>query len=242
MGPNDIQYMVVAQADSIKGPFDIVNRKIHPGGMNSGDFDLVKLDNGQAYIVFDRVHYDMVVMGLTEDYLDTTVEHSEHYYRRCPPYVREAPAVFFHKGKGYVFTSGTTDYFPNQSEVAVFDDIHGNWRVLGDPHAGDKKHTSFDSQICSVFKHPHYDDLYIAMADRWLVDLPVDRPDMNDVFAAMFDSECDNEIKKKYKNFPLNSLTKQNTSLADYVWLPIVFENDIPKLYWYNEWKIEDFS
>ena len=241
MGPNDIQYMVVAQADSIKGPFLIVNKKIHPGGMNSGDFDLVKLDDGKAYIVFDRVHYDMIAMTLTDDYLDTTVEYSEHYYRRCPPYVREAPAVFFRKGKGFIFTSGTTSYFPNQSEIATFDNLHGEWTVLGDPHVDDKKHTSFDSQICSVFKHPKIDDLYIAMADRWLVDLPDDMPDMTKVYATMFDDECDNKIKEMYKDLSLDSLSKFNTSLADYVWLPIVFENDIPRLYWQDEWKIEDF-
>lgn len=241
MGPCDIQYMVVAQSDNIKGPFRIINKKIHPGGMNSGDFDLVKMNDGRAYIVFDRVHYDMVVMDLTEDYLDTTANYSEHYYRRCPPYVREAPAVFFHNGKGYVFTSGTTGYFPNQSETAVFDDIHGEWSVLGDPYINDKKHTSFDSQICSVFKHPKYEDLYIAMADRWLTDLPDNMPDITKIYAAMFDNECDDEIKQKYRSFPLDSLTKQNTSLADYVWLPITFENDIPKLYWQDEWRIEDF-
>ena len=89
------QYMTVAVSDSIKGPFEIVNKKLHPGGMSSGDFDLVQLEDGRAYIVFDRVHYDMVVLSLTDDYLDTTVEWSEHYYRKSPPYVREAPAVFF---------------------------------------------------------------------------------------------------------------------------------------------------
>lgn len=48
--------------------------------MNSGDFDLVKFDNGKACIVFDRVHYDMVVIDLTDDYLDTTVEYSDAIY------------------------------------------------------------------------------------------------------------------------------------------------------------------
>ena len=242
MGLNDIQYMVVAEADTIKGPFEIVNKKIHPGGMNSGDFDLVKFEDGRACIVFDRVHYDMVVIDLTDDYLDTTVEYSQHYYRRCPPYVREAPAVFFRNGKGYVFTSGTTGYFSNPSEVASFEDIHGKWEVLGDPHIDDVKHTSFDSQICSVFKHPNIDDLYIAMADRWLTDLPEDMPDMTEVYAAMFDEECDEKIKEKYKDFSEESLSKFNTSLADYVWLPIIFEDGIPKLRWYDEWKIEDFG
>lgn len=242
MGPNHIQYMVTAVADTIKGPFEIVNKKLHPGGMNSGDFDLVKLEDGRAFIVFDRVHYDMVVIDLTDDYLDTTVNYSEHYYRRCPPYVREAPAVFFRNNKGYIFTSGTTGYFPNQSETACFDDIHGEWTVLGDPHVGDERHTSFDSQISCVFKHPHIDDLYIAMADRWLTDLPDDRPDINVIYAAMFDPEYDPVMKEKYKDFDPELLSARNTSLADYVWLPVKFVDGIPQIHWYDEWKIEDFK
>lgn len=238
MGPYDIQYMVTACSDSIKGPFEIVNKKIHPGGMNSGDFDLVQFDDGRACIVFDRVHYDMVVIDLTDDYLDTTVNYSTHYYRRCPPYVREAPAVCFRNNKGYVFTSGTTGYFPNPSEVASFDDIHSKWTVLGDPHVGDEKHTSFDSQISCVFKHPQKKDLYIAMADRWLTDLKDDRPDVREIFAAKFDPE----VKSDLKDFDLDSLSKKNTSLADYVWLPIDFSAGIPQIKWYDEWKIEDFE
>ena len=242
MGSNNIQYMVVATSESIKGPFKIVNKKIHPGGMNSGDFDLVKFEDGRACLVFDRVHYDMVVIDLTDDYVDTTVNYSAHYYRRCPPYVREAPAVFFRDKKGYIFTSGTTGYFPNPSETACFDDIHGEWTVLGDPHVGDERHTSFDSQISCVFKHPHIEDLYIAMADRWLTDLPDDRPVMTDVYKAMFDDECDKELKEKYKDFSFESLSVRNTSLADYVWLPVKFVNGVPKIHWYDEWRVEDFK
>lgn len=240
MGELDIQYMVIAVSDSIKGPFEIVNKKIHPGGMNSGDFDLVKFDDGHACIVFDRVHKDMVVIDLTYDYMDTTINYSAHYYRRCPPYVREAPAVFFRKNKGYIITSGTTGYFPNQSETACFENIHDKWTVLGDPHIGDEKHTSFDSQISCIFKHPHFDDLYIAMADRWLTDLKDDRPNICDVFAAKFDDEFDLSIKEKYKDFSLDSLSKRNTSVADYVWLPIKFDGDVPQIFWYDEWKIEE--
>lgn len=243
MGPRNIQYMVVAQADSIKGPFEIVNEKIHPGGMNSGDFDLVQFEDGRACIVFDRVHTDMVVIDLTNDYLDTTVHYSAHYYRRCPPYVREAPAVFFRKGKGYIFTSGTTGYFPNPTETATFQDIHSQWSVLGTPHCGDTMGTSFDSQISCVFRHPLRQDFYIAMADRWLPDLPKkNRPDVCQIYAAMFDPECDETLKEKYKNFNPESLSARNTSVADYVWLPITFENDVPKIYWQDSWRVEDWT
>ena len=44
------QYMATATADKITGPYRIVNEKLHPGGMNSGDFDLVKREDGSAYL------------------------------------------------------------------------------------------------------------------------------------------------------------------------------------------------
>ena len=230
------QYMVTATSDKITGPFRIVNEKLHPGGMNSGDFDLVKREDGSACIVFERVHSDMVVIDLTDDYLDTTLTYSVHLPRKCPPYVREAPAVFHRQGKHYIITSGTTAKFPNASETVRYDDIHGEWEELGDPFVGDIKRTSFDSQVSCVFKYPYADDLYIAMADRWLTDLSDDRPDIAAIFAAIFDPD----IKSDLADFPLHTLTAKNTSLADYVWLPVRFVDGVPKIEWRDEWTVEE--
>ena len=239
---SDGQYMTVAVADNIKGPFELVNKKLHPGGMESGDFDLVKFEDGRAVMVFERVHSDMIVIDLTDDYLDTTVNYSVHYERPYPPYVREAPAVFFRKGKGYIITSGTTAKMPNPSETATFDDIHGKWEILGDPHINCEKKTSFDSQISCVFKHPHYDDLYIAMADRWLNDLTPHKPTGTEFYAARFDENYPMapERREQIKKMTMRDMTVKNTAMAEYVWLPIVFENDIPKIYWHDEWSIEE--
>ena len=41
---------------------------------------------------------------------------------------------------------------------------------------------------------------------------------------------------------PMQEMTAKPTALADYVWLPIVFENDVPKIYWRDEWTIEEFK
>ena len=38
------------------------------------------------------------------------------------------------------------------------------------------------------------------------------------------------------------SLSHPNTSIADYVWLPIRFDGDIPYLSWEDEWRTEDFA
>jgi hypothetical protein len=40
--------------------------------------------------------------------------------------------------------------------------------VLNNPHPDDPSRSSCQSQVSSVFKHPHKQDLYIALADRWL--------------------------------------------------------------------------
>ncbi len=238
------QHMTIAMSDTIKGPFQIVTEKLYPCGMSSGDFDLVRFEDGRAVIVFERVHSDMIVMDLTEDYLNVTDNYSVHYERPFPPYVREAPAVFFRNGKGYVITSGTTAKMPNPSEVATFGEIHGEWEILGDPHVSDLKKTSFDSQVSCVFKHPKHKDLYIAMADRWLVDLTDDKPTGMEYFGAMYDREypISKERRDELRRVSMEDLSVKNTSIAEYVWLPIKFEGDMPKIYWRDEWKIEDIT
>ena len=37
-------------------------------------------------------------------------------------------------------------------------------------------------------------------------------------------------------------LTSANTSRANYVWLPITFEEGKPKIYWRDSWKLSDFE
>ena len=52
--------------------------------------------------------------------------------------------------------------------VASAPSYHGPWTALNDPHPDDTSRTSYQSQVTSVFRHPHKEDLYIALADRWL--------------------------------------------------------------------------
>src|SRR4029079_12425151 len=108
--------------------------------------------------------------------------YSTHFPRLQPPFVREAPAYFRRKGRHFLATSGTTGYFPNPSEFATADSYHGPWTVLGDAHPRDDSRTSFRSQISSIFAHPHRRDLYIAIADRWVVSPPDDLPDIQALF------------------------------------------------------------
>lgn len=216
--PDDwhVQYMGIAVSDSILGPFELV-KTIRPLGMSSGDFDLVKNESdGKAYFYFERVHTELICADLTEDYMDVTGYYSSHFPYIKPPAVREAPAFFQRDGVMYLITSGTTGYCPNQAELASSYLYHGPWTVLGDPCVGDEKHLTFNSQVSSVFRHPTKKDLYIAVADRWIVDY-------EDYHPAIYPKEvC--------------------TQIADYVWLPIRFGEQGPYLAWQDEWTVEEFD
>lgn len=240
MGKDDIQFQTVATADSITGPYEIV-KILKPLGMSCGDFDLVvEPTDGKAYYFFERVHSELVCADLTEDYTDVTGYYSTHFPRTNPPFVREAPAYFRRGRMHYLFTSGTTGYFPNQSEVAISWGYHGPWKLLGDPHPGDSEHTSYRSQITSVFKHPGKKDLYIALADRWLTDLPKVLPDIGKAFDEGFAPGADKAAWARLK--ALGKFTKQNTSRADYVWLPVRFNGEMAYLDWHDEWRVEDYK
>jgi beta-xylosidase len=174
MGQGNVQESTILIADNILGPYRMVRTGLRPLGMNAGDFDLVvSPSEGKAYYYFERVHSELICADLTADYTDLTGYYSTHFPNGHPPHVREAPAYFYRNGLHYLFTSGTTWYFPNPSEVACAKTYHGPWTVLGNPHPSDSTLTSFRSQITSVFKHPHKKDLYIALADRWLPNNPM---------------------------------------------------------------------
>ncbi|MFF2050632.1 family 43 glycosylhydrolase [Leifsonia sp. NPDC058194] len=232
MGGGDTQLTTTLVADRFLGPYAIAQQDFRPYGMNAGDFDIaIDPETGAAHYYFDRVHTELVCADLTDDYTGVAERHTSHFPRERPPFVREAPAHFEHDGRHYLITSGTTWYFPNPSEAAVADDPHGPWTVLGDPHPGDPHGTSFRSQISSVFRHPER-DLLIAVADRWIPGLPPEESNRVAEFDRMFAPEGDaRELE----------FLDVDTSVADYVWLPIRFDGDRPVIDWHDEWRIEDY-
>ena len=212
--------------------------EIQPKPYHAGDFDLV-VENGKAYVIFENPHTEMVCGELSEDYTNLTGVYSSHLPEKCPPFVREAPAYFKRGNDMFLLTSGTTGYYPNPSKVAKISSIHGDWTDLGDPCIDDKNRNSFHAQFSSVFKHPFVKDLYIAIGDRWLTDLIVDLPDMEDAFHRMFNPK----LEKLFPDSDLNTFSDSNTSEADYVWLPIRFDKDgNPYIKWLREWRVEDFQ
>ena len=243
------QTRTVLAADAITGPYKIVASGIRPLGMGAGDFDLVASpDDGKAYMFFERVHTEMIVADLTDDYMEFTGHYSTHLPRPGPPLTREGLAYFRRGAKHYVASSGTSGYFPNPSEVAVAETYHGPWTTIGSLDSGDRTETSFNSQISSVFKHPGKKDLYIAIADRWLG---------TSLSGSEFESgELSRKMRKAFANRFINKamdaederlMTKYggldvNTSLARHVWLPIRFEGERPYIEWRSEWSLDEFE
>jgi hypothetical protein len=239
MGDGDTQSVTILTAPTLLGPYNVARSWYHPLGMNAGDFDIAVDENdGRAYYYFERVHRELVCADLTDDYTDVTGTFTTHFPHPHPPYVREAPAHFTRNGVHHLITSGTTGYFPNPSEIAVATDFHGPWTVLGDPHPLDPSRTSFRSQISCVFEHPDVADLFVAMADRWLPDVPAELSNVTEVFARLYGGE------------PLESivghdpppLSDPDTSLADYVWLPLRFDGDMVVIDWLDEWRVEGYE
>ena len=233
------QRSTVLVADDILGPYHIVRSNLRPLGMNAGDFDLVvEPTDGKAYYYFERVHSELVCADLTADYTDVTGYYSTHFPRKQPPWVREAPAYFRRGHDHYLITSGTSGYFPNPSEIAVAPSYHGPWTTLGDPHPDDEYRTSFRTQISSVFQHPTKQDLYIALGDRWLPSLPAERSNQTELFRRLFAGEPHDVIT----NDAPAEFTDPDTSIADYVWLPITFDSQVPRMNWSDEWRVEDYT
>ena len=232
------QTETVMVANHILGPYTKVKEGLQPLGMNAGDFDLAVAEDGKAYYYFERVHSETICADLTEDYTDVTGYYSTHFPRKHPPYVREATAHFKRKGKHYLITSGTTGYLPNPSEVAVADTWHGPYKVLGNPHVGDESQTSFHSQISCIFKVEGKKDLYIACADRCLPqNMDKDYPIYEEMFNSIYSEE-----EKEFDFSRMGEEPVQNTSIADYVWLPLRFDGDMVYIDWKDEWRIEDYE
>ncbi len=251
------QQSTVLTADRFLGPYTIVRTGLQPFGMDAGDFDLAKGEDGKGYYYFEHVHSELICADLTEDFTNVAGTFTRHFPQPHPPLVREAPCHFVRGGKHYLITSGTTGYLPNASLAAVAEDFHGPFTVLGDPHPGDVSHTSFHSQISCVFRVHGKRDLYIACADRWVpdhMDLPA--AFYEKAFALQFTGRKD-EIPALAADMGLDAEAvrlcfcdaARNTRDADYVWLPLVFEEpdaEHPagrvRIDWKEEWRLEDYN
>lgn len=242
-------YFVILEADNFTGPYTFV-RNMKPLGYGVGDFDMyVDPDTNKGYVWFERPHWEMICAELSDDFLDVAETYSEHFVGKRPPYTREAPTHFVFGGKHYMFTSGTTGYTSNPSEVAMFTDYHDTYKVLGDPHVGDSTASSFNSQITSVIRIPGKKNLYVALADRWEpqttgTDIPrktaiaKEKPYRNH---QPVPQDRNRKPVVRNREFTLVGST-HDVYNATYTFLPIEFKKGMPTIAWKDEWRLEDYQ
>jgi hypothetical protein len=155
-----------AHADSL----NLVGRDIKSGQM-ARDMTLFVDEDGKAYHIYaSEENSTLHISRLSNDYLS----HSGKYTRVMVGRFREAPAIFKHKGKYYLITSGCTGWAPNAAQYAVADDIMGEWKTLGNPCVGDKAGITFGSQSTYVTQVQGKKGAYIFMADKWVPKNPID--------------------------------------------------------------------
>lgn len=144
-------------------------RRDFEGGQMARDMTVFVDRDGTAWHVHSaEENMTLHFSELTDDYQDFTGT----YYRVLPGESNEAPAIFFRKGKYYMFSSGTTGWKPNPGRMSVADKISGEWKAVGNPCRGTEEQNSitFGSQSTNVLQVPGKKNEFIYMGDRWIPD------------------------------------------------------------------------
>ena len=233
-------YFLSMTLENLLGPYKKEKDHFHPFNTSVGYFDLWQDENGKGYLYFEHDHAGVISTGLTEDFLDVQGEYLDMFTGLKPPYTREACTHFVYKEKHYLLTSGMIGYIPNPSEIAVSDTPLGPYEVLGNPHRDDSSSASFNSQISYVFHDPEREDLYLVMADRWVPEYVVTKEkyeSLERVITSQYNSEI-HPTEEDYKvAMDAPFLGNANTSIADYVWLPLKLDGEYPMIEWKDAWR-----
>lgn len=168
--------VVVAVADKPTGPFEFV-RSFLPLGKKCTDMTLFKDEDGKAYFIAGADwHSKVIIVELTDDFLDVTDRFSSIMEYGGPPHGRESPAMFKRQGKYYLVTSGTTGWAPNAARYDVAEHIFGPYTNMGNPCVGPWAEATFFGQNTYVIPVNGRDDSFIFVADRWnMTDLRLSR-------------------------------------------------------------------
>ncbi|QNL50740.1 family 43 glycosylhydrolase [Olivibacter sp. SDN3] len=152
----------VATSDTPTGPFKFIE-SFRPNGNMSRDMGLFVDDDGAAYHIYSSdENYALRIARLREDYLGPTTEDTLLFRNH-----REAPALFKHRGKYYLITSGCTGWDPNEASLHVADQLFGPWELIGDPMRGGEAKKTFGGQSTFVLPVQGKKDAFIFMADEW---------------------------------------------------------------------------
>lgn len=141
-------------------------RRDFAGGQMARDMTLFVDRNGKAWHVHSsEENMTLHFSELTDDYLDFTGK----YYRVLPGESNEAPAVFYAKGKYWMFSSGTTGWKPNPARLSVADKITGEWKTIGNPCRGteEENKVTFNSQSTNILPVHGNKNAFIYMGDKW---------------------------------------------------------------------------
>ncbi len=152
---------------------DWVFRRDFAGGQMARDMTLFVDDDGTAYHIYaSEENSTLQISQLSGDYLRPAGK----YIRVFPRAFNEAPALFKHRGKYFLFSSGCTGWAPNAARLAVADSIWGPWQALGNPCVGPEGRTkvTFDSQSTFVLPVQDKQGAFIFMADRWRPENAID--------------------------------------------------------------------
>ncbi len=140
--------------------------KDYQRGQESRDMTIFVDDDGTAYHIYaSEDNNTLHISQLTDDYLS----HAGKYVRVLEGRFMEAPAVFKHKGRYFLFASDCTGWRPNAARSAVADSMLGSWEELGNPCRGtvEQNKITFESQSTFVLPVQVKQGTFIFMADRW---------------------------------------------------------------------------
>jgi len=176
-------------------------RRDFEGGQMARDMTIFVDKDGKAYHVHSaEENMTLHFSELTDDYLDFTGK----YIRVLPGESNEAPAIFYSKGKYFMFTSGTTGWKPNPARLAVSKKIFGDWKSIGNPCKGteDENKISFGSQSTQILPVYGKKNVFIYMGDRWT---PDNLADSRHIWLPV-EWEKGNPVIRWYPNWNLNKL------------------------------------
>src|SRR5664280_682751 len=150
-GPNDRDLKTGTEEWKLAVIKGLLVRRDFKGGQMARDMTLFVDKNGKAYHIHSsEENMTLHFAELTDDYLNFTGK----YVRVLPGESNEAPALFFSKGRYFMFTSGTTGWTPNAARLAFAGNILGEWKSIGNPCRGteDENKITFGSQSTQILQ------------------------------------------------------------------------------------------